>query len=134
MAKVRRPCVNVRPAHVGTWVPKTITSGTCANNSLAVISTLAECEEAALKLQGTTQVEESAEQLLPFCSQIRGIFYFDSTGMDEEQGIHGCSEDYVCVCKQGAVHHLSSAAPLYLTILIRVLPNNSCNRNCRSTS
>ena len=88
----------------GKWEPIVITSGTCSEAGYSVIPTSQECAYAAKKLDGKRKIVETAEHLLPYCGWLKdyGAYIFDTTSMQEGEGIHLCSDTHRCVCKKGA--------------------------------
>ena len=87
----------------GKWEPIVITSGTCSEAGYSVIPTSRECEYAARKLDSKPKIVKTAEHLLPYCGWWKsyGAYIFDTTSMQEGEGIHKCSDEHRCVCKNG---------------------------------
>ena len=114
--KPSRPRVYVRPAYAGNWDAIKINEGTCEQRDLALVSTLAECKEAALQLRGTAEVLKRRDRRWPYCSMQNGTIYFDPTGMEKKRRARllnnepGDDPEYYGLCKKGTAHTAATPA------------------------
>ena len=87
-----------------------IRSGTCEERDLALVSTLAECKEAALKL-GESKEVRGVLKSWPYCfsTSSDSTIHFDPTGIahDRPARLTGSMNHYG-LCKKGTVHTIAT--------------------------
>ena len=109
---ILRSRVYVSLAHVGKWKAVRIETGSCKKHDLTLISTMAECKEAARQLLGTTRVMGWHDPSWQYCSVYEDHVNFDPRGMPEGKPAHLPKTNLGTdgVCKKGTVH--TTAAPV----------------------
>ena len=106
-----RSRVYVRPSRVGNWVVKRISTGSCEEHNFALVSTLTECKEAALKLRKSAEVPVRSVFGWPYCFSTpedpvyKNTIQFDTSGIGTDRpALLTSNMQQYGLCKNGTVH------------------------------